>query len=275
MKTRLGRLSAGLVAVLVAVFGPALGVVPTVGEAAAAKPFTCPKATHASGRLLVYGVGSSTMGHPLGQMLRKELEPLGIDGRHWGKASSGLARPDFWDWAEKIPGVAAKHDPDVWVVALGGNDNQGLIHFVAAGRKGRLKRRWVNFNKDAWGQIYAKRVDRLLDLMSGPERRRAIVWMGPVGFFGRSVTWGQRVSDIMRERVEAFDGPAVFVDLFGQTVVNKRALSWFQPPGAKRRVKLRGGDKIHLSRPGVRWLMVEPVLELLRPCAANSGSAHD
>ncbi len=233
---------------------------------AVAKPFRCPKVERPGGRPLVYGIGSSTMGHPLGKMLRKELKIIGVDGKHWGKSSSGLARPDFWDWSQKAPGVARKHDPDVWVVALGTNDNQGLI----VPRQGRKRRRWIHFKKDAWARIYAERVDQLLDVLSGPDRRRTVIWMGPVGFYGRSVTWGTRVSDLMRARVEAFDGPAVFVDLFSKTVVGKRAVSWFKPPGAKRRVKLRGGDNIHLSRAGVRWLMVEPVLELLRGCVAEA-----
>ena len=221
----------------------------------------CPRI---SGKPFVLGIGSSTMGYPLGPMLVKELHRWGIGAKRWARASSGLARPDFWDWEEKVRIANRKYDPDVYVVALGGNDNQGLMLL-----RGKRKRRWqwINLRKELWVETYKSRIDRLLALMSGPDRRRMVIWFTPVGFPGRAMKWSRRAAQLMRERVEAFDGPAHLVDLFRATVDEKgRPIYWFVPPGAKRRVELRHKDLVHLTDLGVRWKMLEPVLEILRRC---------
>ena len=43
----------------------------------------------------VLGIGSSTMGAPLGGMLAKAFAPTGVTFHRLAAASSGLARPDF------------------------------------------------------------------------------------------------------------------------------------------------------------------------------------
>ena len=236
------------------------GVQPLALSGAQAEPreLACPDSSEPP---RVYMIGSSTMGHPLGPMLVKALGAWGVTAKRWARASSGLARPDFFDWEAKIPQIIKRHDPDVWVVALGTNDNQGLV----VPRTGKKKRRWINFRRDEWAKIYAQRIDRLLSLMSG-DRGRPIIWFSPVGFYGRSVTWGARITELMRKRIAAFDGPVVFIDLFKDTVVDGKAVSWFRPPEAKRRVKMRAGDNIHLSRRAVQHYMRDPVLALLAPC---------
>ena len=59
----------------------------------------------------VYGIGGSTMGTLLGPMLDKVFEENDVEFRRWGKASSGLARPDFHDWPKATPELMQKHKP--------------------------------------------------------------------------------------------------------------------------------------------------------------------
>ncbi len=40
--------------------------------------------------------------------------------------SSGLARPDFFDWPAEIDAKLPEVDPDIVVATFGGNDAQGL-----------------------------------------------------------------------------------------------------------------------------------------------------
>lgn len=53
----------------------------------------------------IYAIGSSTLGSPLGELLDKALTRRGFKFRKWAKASSGLARPDFFHWPSKVPEV--------------------------------------------------------------------------------------------------------------------------------------------------------------------------
>jgi uncharacterized protein len=89
------------------------------------------------------------------------------------KVSSGLARPDFFDWpahlAETVPQVA----PDIVVVTFGGNDTQGL-----STRDGSNPSAWNDpvTKKDTWLVEYAKRAGSLMTQLG--ERGRTVVWVG-------------------------------------------------------------------------------------------------
>jgi hypothetical protein len=206
----------------------------------------------------VYAIGSSTMASLLGPALERDLRREGIEVRTWGKSSSGLARPDFHDWPSKIPNIVRRHRPDLFVVSLGTNDFQPL----------RQGRGWIRFENPRWQQTYRDRVDRMLDMMSGPERRRAVIWVGPTSFPGDNVRrYGPVITRILRERIEAFGGPAFYVDAFAATS-NEQGLprNTLTIPGRRQPLPLRGNDNIHLTMAAVRAVMVEPVVQRLTSC---------
>ena len=210
------------------------------------------------GRDIIYGIGSSMMGSDLGPMLKRRLKEQGHTFRKWGKASSGLARPDFHDWPAKGGSVARKLKPKVFVVALGTNDYQAI-------RKGR---RWIKFGTEQWKEEYAKRIDTMLAILSGKKRRRAVIWMGPIAFEGKmSERRGPMVNALMRDRVNAFDGPVFFVDGYQKTIQkNGRPVRFFRHPKKGKTVKARASDNIHLSTQAVHWLIANPILEAINRC---------
>ncbi|PKN57991.1 MAG: hypothetical protein CVU56_07935 [Deltaproteobacteria bacterium HGW-Deltaproteobacteria-14] len=226
-----------------------------------ASPAAAQRCPATKGSPTVYAIGSSTLGSVLGPMLQRILKDDGIEMHRWGRASSGLARPDFHDWLALAPGLMAKHKPDIVVVSLGTNDFQPLYN----------KGKWVGLDSEKWEAIYAKRVDKLLTLTGGKKKQRLVIWMGPHAFAGeRAEAQGPVVNRIMRERVEAYaaaGGNAVFVDAFGATLGrNGRPLEEAKLPGSSKVERIRTGDNIHLTTDGVRWLMAEPVLTYIRPC---------
>ena len=89
------------------------------------------------------------------------------------KVSSGLARPDFFDWpahlAQTVPEVA----PDIVVVTFGGNDTQGLSL-----PDGSNPSEWIDpvTKKDTWLAEYAKRAGSLMDQLAAGGR--TVVWVG-------------------------------------------------------------------------------------------------
>ena len=218
------------------------------------------KCKNLDGRDLIYGIGSSMMGSDLGPMLERRLKEQGLKFRKWGKASSGLARPDFHDWPEKARSVARKLKPKIFVVALGTNDYQAI-------RKGR---RWIKFGTKKWKEEYAKRVDTMLTNLSGKKRCRAVIWMGPISFEGKmSERRGPTVNAIMKERVNAFDGPVFFVDGYRKTIQkNGRPVQFFRHPKNNKTIKARASDNIHLSTQAVHWLIANPILSAINRCIA-------
>ena len=212
------------------------------------------------GRPNAYAIGSSTLGSVLGPMLQRRVQERWRMGcRRWGVASTGLARPDFFDWPAEIPSLNHRYDPDFYIVSLGTNDAQPLRT-----RRGG----WLRVDNPEWRRRYGQRVDRMLELLAGPERRRMIIWLGPLAFPAKnSRLLGPVISEILAERIAAFDGHAVFVDAYTSTLDGRgKPRATFRHPETGETVDARSDDGIHLSTTAARWLLAEPVLEHLARC---------
>jgi hypothetical protein len=226
-----------------------------------ARPAYCQPASRGP---TIFGLGGSTMGSALGPMLDHLYRPEGVTFSRWGKASSGLARPDFHDWPKEAPRLMQKHKPDIVVVSLGTNDYQAL----------KTKDGWIRQEEtEAWEKGYADRVDALLEGLTADNKQRFVIWSGPYAFKGENAeVRAPIVNRIMRSRVEAFvarGGRAVFLDAYALTSDGKgRPLSEADLPGMKGKQKIRQKDNIHLTTEAVRAFLADPVTALTRPCHA-------
>lgn len=218
----------------------------------------CP--TNVKGEPKIYGIGGSTMGSVLGPMLQKVLKKHGIKFNRWGKASSGLARPDFHDWPATAPKMMDKHKPDIVVISLGTNDYQALYE----------KGNWVTQEDERWEKLYGERVDALLEAVAGKDKQRLVIWSGPYAFEGKNaVVRAPIVNRIMRERVEAFakaGGKAIFHDAYAATSDNGKPLDHAELPGKKGKTEIRQKDGVHLTEPAVEHLLANPIVEWVLPC---------
>lgn len=216
-------------------------------------------------------VGSSTMGSPLSKMLSARLTPEGHVVTRHVKASSGLARPDFFDWATELARAIARDDPDIVVIQLGSNDFQpirfaaretALRHTLAADRP------IVKRQDPAWAQVYAARVDELLAVI-GPDR--LVVWVGPYAFWGdNALMQGPIIDAVVPDRLGthiARGGRGRYHSAWRETFdprqgpLMERAL-----PGQEKRVPIRADDRVHLNVPAVEALLRDPILAELRAC---------
>ncbi len=213
---------------------------------------------------IVYGIGGSTMGTLLGPMLDKVFEENGIEFRRWGKASSGLARPDFHDWPKSTPELMKKHKPNVVIVSLGTNDYQALWE----------DGNWIRQEDKEWETKYGERVTALLKAITEDDKHRLVIWSGPYAFEGKNaVVRAPIVNRIMKERVEAFaaaGGNAIFHDAYVVTSDDKgNPLDKAVLPGKKTASEIRTKDKIHLTADAVRLLLAKPIVDLALPCFAK------
>jgi uncharacterized protein len=142
--------------------------------AATTVPTTAPPTTVAdAGRvptkddpLRLYIAGDSDA-HNMGPPLMREIEKTGLvkSELHY-KISSGLTRPDFYNWPETLKSDMAKINPDVVVVTFGGNDAQDLI----------IKGRAYQVDSVEWQTEYADRVGAVMDYLSS--EGRTLIWVG-------------------------------------------------------------------------------------------------
>jgi hypothetical protein len=82
------------------------------------------------------------------------------------KGSTGLVRPDFFDWPARIEDDMAEHDPDVVILGFGGNDTQNLSTDDGI----------LVLGTPEWEAEYQRRIGALLDLIEAPGR--SVYWIG-------------------------------------------------------------------------------------------------
>jgi hypothetical protein len=116
--------------------------------------------------LRVLEVGDSLATYP-GYALRKKTGIYaGLRVESITKQSSGLARPDYYNWPQVLAHAVADFRPHVTVVLLGANDNQPL------GRQGRSFRTF----SDEWKAEYERRVENFLQICT--QAGSSVIWVG-------------------------------------------------------------------------------------------------
>ncbi len=117
--------------------------------------------------LLVGDSLSITVGRALDAYLAAQAAPTRFV--RIGMESSGLARPDFFDWPARLHQAALQVDPDVVLIMLGTNDNKSLD--VAGDGL-------AAFRSKAWRDEYARRMVELFQAARAGTRHPWIGWVG-------------------------------------------------------------------------------------------------
>lgn len=195
--------------------------------------------------LMVIG-DSLSQGFAMGLEQRGAERGLAIRVSNHGKVSTGLARPDFYDWPSGFAALAANEQPDIVVAHFGANDMQGIT------RPGNTAAYGSNF----WDTAYSAEVRSIL--VAAAQNGAVLVWLGPapdgnVGL-GRHM---QRIAPLFQAETEA--SGAVFLPLApiasgpgGEYV--KAVMQDGQS------VTIRTGDGSHFSLTGYR-MMADRILD--------------
>lgn len=86
------------------------------------------------------------------------------------RASTGLARDDYFNWPQHLYRDVVPGAPDVVMIMFGGNDAQGILQ---NGGKGGLL-----YGTPEWQAEYTKRVGDTMDLLKSKNNDRLVIWMG-------------------------------------------------------------------------------------------------
>ncbi|WP_241831008.1 SGNH family hydrolase [Parafrankia soli] len=198
-------------------------------------------------RVLVTG---DSLTESLGPTITKTAPPA-IRAETDTRFGTGLVRPDFFDWATHARHQVAERDPEAVVVAMGGNDGQGITQpdgtILPAG-------------SPQWEAEYRRRAIVLMRIWSDGGTRR-VYWLGLPP--ARSTTlngYFARMNEATRAAADRVPG-ARFLDL-RPTLSDGGAYTDYLTDGGGHSVLIRTRDGVHLTLDGAR-LAAGPVLHTL------------
>jgi hypothetical protein len=226
----------------------------STGPATAADPAT------------VFIVGDSDAG-TFGPYLQTLLDGTGIVETSLDyKVSSGLARPDFFDWPAEIDRKLPQVNPDIVVATFGGNDAQGL-----AVESGEFIIGDPVANEGEWSEEYQQRVGAVMDqLMEGG---RTVIWVGIPNDDNPEVTARMAIQDQAAKAAAAERPDVIFIDTW--TRFSGRDGGWAEfviDPRDGEGKDVRADDGFHLNQTGAEILAID-IAQAIRDTLRAQGSA--
>lgn len=169
MASKLAALALGLGSLLALGGGPTASAQQNQGATPAAAP--APRARPAATRAPrtppdVLLVGSSSVNGAFGRLIESELNTSGMHVERRGHSSTGLARPDFFDWEAEVAHMGDLRSMRGVVVVLGGNDTQAIRLRPEEVNGSRGHDSWIIWrDEQRWTQIYTARVRAFVDAL--------------------------------------------------------------------------------------------------------------
>ena len=184
------------------------------------------------------------------------------------KVSSGLSRPDYFDWPTHMAEVLPTADPDIVVVTFGGNDAQAITDAsekvlvgVPTGDEG---------GDVEWRAEYGARVGAAMDLLAA--EGRTLVWVGIPNAQDPDVSARLKVQDEV-VRAEAAKRPGVrYVDTWQRFSGNEGGYAEYRiDPRDGQGKDVRADDGFHLNTNGAEILALD-IAEVVRAVLRERGA---
>jgi len=183
-------------------------------------------------------IGDSLMGWGLGTSLERLIaQHPGMEVKRHAVVSSGLTRPDFFDWFDLASGLLDEQEYDAVVCIMGGNDIQAIS------TEGRVYRHGT----DEWYRAYAHRARSFVTLLASKGGRT--YWLSLPPMRDKRFHENTRRINAMFEEGCRQRPTAKYVDT-GQWIGNEDGeyTSYLVLEGRQRQV--RASDGIHLTTAG-------------------------
>jgi hypothetical protein len=214
----------------------------------------------------VFIVGDSDAG-TFGPYLQTLLDGTGIVETSLDyKVSSGLARPDFFDWPAEIDRKLPEVNPDIVVATFGGNDAQGL-----SVESGEFIIGDPVANEAEWTEEYQQRVGAVMDqLMEGG---RTLIWVGIPNDDNPEVTARMAIQDQAAKAAAAERPDVIFIDTW--TRFSGRDGGWAEfviDPRDGEGKDVRADDGFHLNTTGAEILAID-IAQAVRDTLRSQGAS--
>lgn len=188
-------------------------------------------------------IAGDSMTEAFGKYLKSSLTKTGVVvAVHDFRYSSGIARPDFFDWPKHLRQSMAEQDPDVVMMMVGANDGQDI----------KVDGKFMAFGSPDWTQVYSARVGDAMDIMAVDGRR--VYWIGlPVARPPKYSAKMKTLDAVYKAEAEKRDG-VVYVDTWTLFSDSKGAYSAYLKDSSGKSVLMRRDDGIHFTVAGANRL---------------------
>jgi hypothetical protein len=214
----------------------------------------------------VFIVGDSDAG-TFGPYLQTLLDGTGVVETQLDyKVSSGLARPDFFDWPAEIDRKLPEVNPDIVVATFGGNDAQGL-----ADGTGEFIIGDPVANEAEWTAEYQSRVGAVMDQLT--EGGRTLIWVGIPNDDNPEVTARMAIQDQAAKAAAAERPDVIFIDTWKR--FSGRDGNWAEfviDPRDGEGKDVRADDGFHLNQTGAEILAID-IAQAIRDTLRAQGAA--
>lgn len=168
------------------------------------------------------------------------------------KVSSGLARPDFFDWPAHMREVVPQVNPDIVVVTFGGNDAQGLRNLDESWAVAREP----SADDTEWREEYGRRVGETMDYLL--EGNRTLIWVGIPNDDNPEVTARMQVQDEVVRAEVAKRPNVIFIDTWNRfSGINDGWAEFVVDPRDGIGKDVRADDGFHLNENGAEILALD------------------
>jgi uncharacterized protein len=214
---------------------------------------TLPDITHptASNKLRVLIVGDS-LGIDMGGPLENDLENTGVVSATLdGRESTGLTRPDYFNWPVELQSDIRTTDPQIVVIMMGANDPQDFPGPPD-----------VPYSSARWNPMYAARVSTFMQIAESGGA--TVIWVGMPPMENPQLSAEMSDIDAVDQQQAVLQSPPVdFISCWTLLGTAKGAYTPFITNASGQVINVRTPDGTHLTPAGGEVLS-QAVINYLR-----------
>ncbi len=233
---------------------PKSGSAPKKGGAAPTTTTTVPpnpKDPTGANPLRVLIVGDS-IGVDLGDALLPDLAQTNVVSAALdGRVSTGLTRPDYFNWPAQLTADLKSQDPQVVVIMIGANDAQDFLGPPD-----------VPYTSPQWNTLYAQRVAQFMQIAQSGGA--TVVWVGmpPMQSPGLNAQMSD-VNAVVQQQAAKTHPPVTYLSTDRSLGTAQGGYTAFVTNGAGQVVNVRTPDGTHLT-PGGGQVAAQQVIDELQ-----------
>lgn len=229
------------------VVGPTLSPIPPSAPTTLAPTTTAPRPAKRPvmpARRLRLWAGGDSLGEYVGNQLLfpisdSDLTDVALDYR----ISTGLARPDYFDWQAQITSVMAQDEPpEALVFMVGGNDDQNMLDGSDV----------LDFATAAWFEEYRERVTTIMDVSDSGESHLYWIGLPPMRDERRQVAVA-RINQILATEADAREWVS-YVDIELLFSGPDGGFTTHIADSTGRQRVARAPDGVHITFTGSTWV---------------------
>jgi len=199
------------------------------------------RTVEAASPLRVFAAGDSQMEF-LSQALAADGGDRSIDINSEFRISTGLSRPDYFNWPAELASVISDSDPEAVVLFLGANDHQDM----ADANGDRLVR-----DTPPWQAEWSRRLGITFDLLKAPGRQ--VFWVTQPPMRDRKLDTAMRLLNDLAAPVTGARDFVTVIDIWGMFGGADGFASRVAGPDGSV-VAARVNDGVHLNRRAASWV---------------------